>query len=182
DAWGGDDLMLDEEGNPDIDEDEMHSATSEKENKEGGWDVDDDLSLPPDVDIKSGGDDDDNFYTPPSRGQAPSVYWPNNSRLVADHVASGAFDSAARLLCDQFGITRIEPFKQLFLTVYARSRAAYEGLPSAGPNFVYRLRNWQDGSGRSGLPAVNLHLNDLAASLQTCYQLTTGGKFNEAVA
>ncbi|CAG9532834.1 unnamed protein product, partial [Cercopithifilaria johnstoni] len=41
---------------------------------------------------------------------------------------------------------------------------------------------WQDGSGRSGLPAVNLHLNDLAASLQTCYQLTTGGKFNEAVA
>lgn len=31
--------MLDDEGNPDIDEEEMHSATSEKENKEGGWDV-----------------------------------------------------------------------------------------------------------------------------------------------
>lgn len=39
DAWDGDNLMLDEEGNPDIDEDEMQSATSEKEDKEGGWDV-----------------------------------------------------------------------------------------------------------------------------------------------
>ncbi|VDO56868.1 unnamed protein product, partial [Onchocerca flexuosa] len=119
DAWGGDDLMLDEDGNPDVDEDEMQSAASEKEDKEGGWDVDDDLALPVDVEIKSGGDDDDNFYTAPSRGQPPSTYWPNNSRLVADHVASGAFDSAARLLCDQLGITRIEPFKQLFLTTYA---------------------------------------------------------------
>ncbi|VDM93665.1 unnamed protein product, partial [Onchocerca ochengi] len=61
------------------------------------------------------------------------------------------------------------------------SRAAYEGLPSAGPNFVYRLRNWQDGGGRSGLPAVSLHLGDLAARLQICYQLTTSGKFGEAV-
>lgn len=41
DAWGGDDLMLDEEGNPDVDEDEMQSAASEKEDKEGGWDVSD---------------------------------------------------------------------------------------------------------------------------------------------
>uniref|UniRef100_A0A0R3S0K2 Coatomer subunit alpha n=1 Tax=Elaeophora elaphi TaxID=1147741 RepID=A0A0R3S0K2_9BILA len=120
DAWGGDDLMLDEEGNPDIDEEEMHSAVSEKEDKESGWDVDDDLALPADVDFKSGENDDDNFYTAPSRGQPPSVYWPNNSRLLADHVASGAFDSAARLLRDQLGITRIEPFKQLFLITYAR--------------------------------------------------------------
>ncbi|VIO97225.1 coatomer alpha subunit, putative [Brugia malayi] len=180
DAWGSDDIMLDEEGNPDIDEDEMHSVASEKDDKESGWDVDDDLALPADVDIKSGGGN-DNFYTAPSRGQPPSVYWPNNSRLVADHVASGAFDSAARLLRDQLGITHIEPFKQLFLTAYARSRATYEGLPSAGPNFVYRLRNWQDGGGRSGLPAVNLQLSDLATRLQTCYHLTTSGKFSEAV-
>lgn len=31
--------MLDEEGNPDMDEEEMHSATSGKDDKEGGWDV-----------------------------------------------------------------------------------------------------------------------------------------------
>ncbi|MCP9264240.1 Coatomer subunit alpha [Dirofilaria immitis] len=203
DAWGGDDLMLDDEGNPDVDEDEMQSALSEKEDKEGGWDVDDDLALPADVEAKSG-DDGDSFYTIPSRGQPPSVYWPNNSSNIChshssedtlttifrgssmkplsdDHVASGAFDSAARLLRDQLGIIRIEPFKQLFLTAFARSRAVYEGLPNAGPNFVYRLRNWQDGGGRSGLPAVSLNLGDLATRLQTCYQLTTGGKFSEAV-
>lgn len=41
DAWGAGDLtMLDEEGNPDVDEDEMHSVASEKADEEGGgWDV-----------------------------------------------------------------------------------------------------------------------------------------------
>ncbi|VDK27188.1 unnamed protein product [Gongylonema pulchrum] len=144
DAWGAGELvMLDDEGNPDIDEEEMHSVASEGVEQEGGgWDV---------------------------------------CLLVADHVAAGAFDSAARLLREQLGIIRIEPFKQLFLTACARSRTAYEGLPGAGPNFAYPLRNWQDGAGRSGLPAVGLHLGDLAARLQTCYHLTTSGKFTEAV-
>ncbi|VDM97379.1 unnamed protein product [Thelazia callipaeda] len=179
-AWGGNDLMLDEDGNPDIDEDEMHSVASEKDN-EGGWDVEDDLALPPDVEVKAGLNDEEYLYTVPSRGQPSSFYWPSNSRLVADHVASGSFESAARLLRDQLGITHIHPFKQLFLLTYARSRVAYECLPSAGSNFVYLLRNWQDASGRTGLPAVGLHLGDLAARLQNCYQLTTSGKFGEAV-
>lgn len=43
DAWGGDDVMLDDEGNPDIDEDELHSAASDKEGEEGGWDVSSDF-------------------------------------------------------------------------------------------------------------------------------------------
>lgn len=39
---------------------------------------------------------------------------------MADHVTAGAFDSAVRLLQDQLGIIRIEPFKQHFLTAFAR--------------------------------------------------------------
>uniref|UniRef100_A0A0M3J4F2 Coatomer subunit alpha (inferred by orthology to a human protein) n=1 Tax=Anisakis simplex TaxID=6269 RepID=A0A0M3J4F2_ANISI len=101
--------------------------------------------------------------------------------LVADHITAGAFDSAARLLQDQLGITRIQPFKHHFLTAYARSRTAFEGLPSAGVNFAYPLRNWQDAAGKNGLPAVGLQLGDLANRLQVCYHLTTSGKFGEAI-
>uniref|UniRef100_A0A0M3ILK3 COPI_C domain-containing protein n=1 Tax=Ascaris lumbricoides TaxID=6252 RepID=A0A0M3ILK3_ASCLU len=251
-AWGGDDVMLDEEGNPDIDEVELLGGKPDAE--EDGWDVDDDLALPADVEARAGVDDEDGFYSPPTRGQPPAFYWPNSSRsylvsgcgqandlgnlyselilaafqvdddlalpadvearagvddedgfyspptrgqppafywpnssrLVADHVTAGAFDSAARLLQDQLGIIRIEPFKQHFLTAFARplvfrSRTAFEGLPSAGSNFAYPLRNWQESSGKNGLPAVGLHLGDLANRLQTCYHLTTSGKFAEAI-
>uniref|UniRef100_A0A914ZVK8 Coatomer subunit alpha n=1 Tax=Parascaris univalens TaxID=6257 RepID=A0A914ZVK8_PARUN len=179
DAWGGDDVMLDEEGNPDIDEVDLLDGKPDA--VEDGWDVDDDLALPADVDVRAGVDDEDGFYSPPTRGQPPAYYWPNSSRLVADHVAAGAFDSAARLLQDQLGIVRIEPFKQHFLTAFAGSRTAFEGLPSAGSNFAYPLRNWQESSGKNGLPALGLHLGDLANRLQTCYHLTTSGKFAEAI-
>uniref|UniRef100_A0A914R8F4 Coatomer alpha subunit C-terminal domain-containing protein n=1 Tax=Parascaris equorum TaxID=6256 RepID=A0A914R8F4_PAREQ len=151
--------MLDEEGNPDIDEVDLLDGKPDA--VEDGWDVsiaaaemasvfagvllqvDDDLALPADVDVRAAFD----------------------ARLVADHVAAGAFDSAARLLQDQLGIVRIEPFKQHFLTAFAGpvlSRTAFEGLPSAGSNFAYPLRNWQESSGKNGLPALGLHLGDLA--------------------
>ena len=62
-----------------------------------------------------------------------------------------------------------------------RSRTAFEGLPCAGTNFSYLLRNWQEASLKSGLPAIGLRLGDLANRLQTCYHLTTAGKFSEAI-
>uniref|UniRef100_A0A0N5AHK6 Coatomer subunit alpha n=1 Tax=Syphacia muris TaxID=451379 RepID=A0A0N5AHK6_9BILA len=179
-GWGGDDVMIDEDGNLDVDE-EMFSG-EEGNGDEGGWDVEDDLVLPAEVEAKNGFDNEEGFYTPPVRGNPPSVNWPNNSRLVADHVKAGAFESAARLLEDQLGITNLKPFEQQFMTVYAQSKTAFEGIPSAGTNFAYLFRNWQESSLKTGLPAIGLHLGDLANRLQTCYHLTTAGKFSEAIA
>lgn len=60
------------------------------------------------------------IYTVPQRGHPPPFNWPNASRLVADHVAAGAFESAARLLEDTLGIVQLKPFKQHFLDIYAK--------------------------------------------------------------
>lgn len=64
---------------------------------------------------------------------------------------------------------------------FFRSRVAFEGIPSAGVVLSYPLRNWQENVGKSGLPAVGIKLKDLAERLQICYQLTTSGKFNDAI-
>ena len=45
----------------------------------------------------------------------------------------------------------------------------------------YPQSNWKDAGPKNGLPAVGLKLNDLVQRLQSCYQLTTAGKFSEAV-
>jgi coatomer protein complex subunit alpha (xenin) len=69
-----------------------------------------------------GADDEESsdVYAVPQRGHAPSFYWPETSRLVADHVSAGAFDSAARILEETIGIVQLAPFKSLFLSIYAK--------------------------------------------------------------
>ena len=47
--------------------------------------------------------------------------------------------------------------------------------------YGYPQSNWKEAGPKNGLPAVGLKLNDLVQRLQTCYQLTTGGKFNDAI-
>ncbi|ETN71049.1 WD domain, G-beta repeat protein [Necator americanus] len=111
----------------------------------------------------------------------PTTHWPANSRLVADHVAAGSFESALRLLHDQLGVVSREPFKEIFMSTYASSRVSFSALPNTKVLFGYPLRNWQEASGKSGLPAVAVTLADLASKLQGCYHLTTAGKFADAI-
>jgi len=74
----------------------------------------------------------------------------------------------------------------------------YSGLP---PLNAYPQSNWKDAGPKNGLPAVGLKLNDLVTRLQvrkrplqyyhlsinfflflqSCYQLTTAGKFGDAI-
>uniref|UniRef100_A0AC35UAC7 Coatomer subunit alpha n=1 Tax=Rhabditophanes sp. KR3021 TaxID=114890 RepID=A0AC35UAC7_9BILA len=178
-GWGGDDeeYLLDEDGNPIIDEEDKANSDDDGE---GGWDVDDDIDLPADEAVKEDGEEGD-FYSVPSRGQAPSHYWPTNSRLVADHVAAGSFESAARLLHDQLGIVKIDPFKDHFLNLYASSRTVYCGPGNTTSNYSYPLRNWQDAAYKNSLPSTGFQIRQLAQKLQDCYQLTTVGKFIDAV-
>uniref|UniRef100_A0A7E4ZSM4 Coatomer subunit alpha n=1 Tax=Panagrellus redivivus TaxID=6233 RepID=A0A7E4ZSM4_PANRE len=179
DAWGADDdLMLNEDGEPDLNDDEVLAGD---DNGESGWDADDDLDLPPELEANAGDEGAENFYVPPTRGQPPTFHWPNNSRLVADHVAAGSFDTAARLLSEQLGVVQLEPFRALFLGNYAKSRTVYKTLALSTSNFAYPLRNWEEATGKSGLPAISLSLDELTNRLQTCYRLTTDGKFTDAI-
>jgi len=177
-GWGDSDLVLEEDaGFADPDE------KLEIDEEGGGWDVgDDDLELPADLDVGpvSGGGGED-YYVPPTRGNSQAHVWTTNSQLPADHIVAGSFDSAARLLNEQAGVVDFEPYKQLFMLAYARGRTATPGLPSTPSLFFYPHRNWKEAGSKSGLPAVGMKLNDLVQRLQGAYQMTTGGKFADAV-
>uniref|UniRef100_T1J5P8 Coatomer subunit alpha n=1 Tax=Strigamia maritima TaxID=126957 RepID=T1J5P8_STRMM len=188
-GWGDDaDLILDEEGGfGESAEDEGHVlGTKTEEGGGSGWDVgDDDLELPMDLDVglvAAGGDE--AYFVPPTRGVSPSQLWANNSQLAVDHVLAGSFESAFRLLHDQVGVVNFSKFKQLFLSTYARGRTAYTAFPVVPSLFGYPQRNWREAAGfpaKNGLPAVGLKLKEMIQRLQICYQLTTAGKFLEAI-
>lgn len=176
-GWGDDaDLLLDEDGN----EIEGIDKADDDEDGEGGWDVDDDLDLP-DVEPGDTAASADGYFVAPTKGQSPAQIWANNSKLAVDHVLAGSFDTACRLLHDQVGVVNFEPVKQVMLTIYARSRTAFQGLSYLPALYSYPQRNWKDAGPKGGLPAIGCKLADLIAWLQNAYQLTTGGKFQEAV-
>lgn len=176
--WGADtELILDEDGGGepaledlDIDKDEA-----------GGWEVEDDLELPAELEPVAAISDEDGYFVPPTHGISPSQLWVNNSKLVVDHVLAGSFETAFRLLHDQVGAVNFAPLKPLFLLTFTRARSAYQALPYIPTLHTYPQRNWKEGSNKNSVPAVGCKLNDLIQRLQTCYQLTTSGKFQEAI-
>uniref|UniRef100_A0A336MCE9 Coatomer subunit alpha n=1 Tax=Culicoides sonorensis TaxID=179676 RepID=A0A336MCE9_CULSO len=183
DGWGEDaELKLDGEENGDDDEFKAALGSEDGGGEGAGWEVEDDLELPEELakkvqslDIKG-----DDYYNVPSRGQPPSQSWVNNSKLVADHIRAGSFETAMRKLHDQVGVVNFEPYKQIFMSLYIGSRTSLPGMPSMPSLFAYPQRNWKDGL-KNALPTIGLKLNDLINQLQTCYQLTTSGKFTEAL-
>ncbi len=79
------------------------------------------------------------------------------------------------------GVVNFEPYRQIFLTNFARGRTYFPALPGIPSLNGYPQSNWKDAGPKNGLPAVGLKLNDLVQRLQSCYQLTTAGKFSDAV-
>lgn len=67
------------------------------------------------------------------------------------------------------------------MQAFARARTCFVGLPSLPPLFGHPHRNWKEAGARGGVPAVGQKLSDLVARLQVAYQLTTQGRFGEAV-
>lgn len=177
-GWGDDaELAIDEEGGVDSIED--HDAKEEG----GGWDVEDDLELPPELEatVSGAAAGEEGYFVPPTRGTSHVQNWTNNSKLAVDHILAGSFETAFRLFHDQIGAVKFEPFKQLFLTTFTASHTAFQALSSAPPLYSYLQRNWKDAGSKNGVPAVGSKLNDLIDRLQACYQLTTSGKFQEAI-
>lgn len=176
-AWGDEaELVLDEEGFG------MPSETMEGEEEGAGWEVDDaDLELPPDLDVGPATAGEEGYFVPPTKGTSPAQVWCNNSQLPVDHILAGSFETAMRLLHDQVGVVEFQSYKQLFMQTFARARTCFTALPSLPPLFGYPHRNWKEAGARGGVPAVGLKLNDLVQRLQVAYQLTTSGKFTEAI-
>ncbi|XP_050302068.1 coatomer subunit alpha [Anthonomus grandis grandis] len=169
------------------DDDEMADAeekTIEKRNSESGeagWDVEDaDLDIP-ELGPSAVAETTDPYIHLPSPGPSPKTMWTKNSQLAADHILAGSFESAARLLHDQVGVVNFKPYESLFMHLYSGSRTVAGHLANLPPIFTYPLRNWKEATMKTGLPAVGVKMNDLVAKLQVCYQLTTGGKFTEAI-
>lgn len=184
DGWGADaDIGL---GEDEDDDDDMKDALEnpDGENEGPGWDVgDEDLELPEElaskiaaVNISEGGE-----FETPTRGLSHEQCWSNNTNLVADHVRAGSFESAFRLLNDQVGVVNFVPYKQLFLNTFVTSRTSYSALANLESLFSYPQRNWKETNLKKANPSVYIKLNDLVQRLQLCYQLTTGGKFSEAI-
>uniref|UniRef100_A0A4W5JY78 COPI coat complex subunit alpha n=1 Tax=Hucho hucho TaxID=62062 RepID=A0A4W5JY78_9TELE len=182
-GWGEDaELQLEEDGFMDAQDGLGEEGGAAKE-EGGGWEVEEDLDLPPELELSAGagGGAEDGFFVPPTKGMSPTQLWCNNSQLPVDHVLAGSFETAMRLLHDQVGVVQFGPYKQLFMQTLSRGRTCYLGLPSLPCLRGNPQRNWKDSGAKQGLPAVGLRLSDLIARLQQCYQLTTAGRFEEAV-
>eukprot|EP00047_Mylnosiga_fluctuans_P002804 m.225995 g.225995 ORF g.225995 m.225995 type:complete len:1238 (-) comp11355_c0_seq1:46-3759(-) len=179
-AWGDDDIGLDGDGAaPDAE-----GAGEGEGGEEGGWGDDDALEGLDDIvkETAQAEEADDTFFAAPSRGLAPSQVWANNSSLVGDQVAAGAFETALQLLQKQLGVVHFEPFKPLFVAAFAQSRAAVHGLPSSTAMFAALQRNWKETSARNSLPALSLTIAALQARLQAAYKAFGLAKFQEAQA
>lgn len=184
DGWGADaDIGLGDED----DDDEMKDAlsTQEGDNEGPGWDVgDEDLDIPEEIaaQMASVRISNDGNYEVPNRGPNHTQYWANNTNLVADHLRAGSLESAFRLLNDQVGIVQFEPYKDIFEQFFIGARTSYSALPNLDPLFGHPQRNWKEANIKKAHPTVYVKLNDLIQRLQACYQLTTAGKFPEAIA
>lgn len=174
-GWGDDDEL-------ELDPDEKKPDTAAAGGDgEAGWDVEDEGLEIPDLGPTATAEVEGNFVHLPTPGPSPPLTWTKNSQLVADHVAAGSFESAARLLHDQLGVVDFKPFESLFLNLYSTSKTVSSWQQNVPPSFSYPLRNWKEANIKNQLPASGVKLNDLVAKLQICYQLTTGGKFTEAI-
>ncbi|KAL7978383.1 hypothetical protein Chor_014922 [Crotalus horridus] len=172
-GWGEDaELQLDEDGFVDAGEGFGEDGLAKAPEEGGGWD---------DVPAGPTGEAEEGFFVPPTKGTSPAQVWCNNSQLPVDHILAGSLETAMRLLHDQVGVVTFAPYKQLFLQTFARGRTTYQALPSLPSMYGYPHRNWKDAGVKNAVPAVGLKLNDLIQRLQLCYQLTTAGKFEEAV-
>lgn len=182
-AWNDDDELQLDDDKP-LGEDGEPLETS---GGDAGWDVDDnELDIPADLIVATGsdigtGDETVGFFVAPTKGTSLAQIWCNNSKLPVDHVLAGSFETAMRLLHDQVGVVDFTEYKNIFIQTYARSRTCFSTLPSISGLYAYPSRNPHSQNPKQILPAIGLKLNDLIQRLQKSYELTTTGKFGDAV-
>ncbi|KAH6560191.1 hypothetical protein BASA60_000390 [Batrachochytrium salamandrivorans] len=153
------------------------AAHSPGEESGEGWDIELDLDIPLD-DMIDGGANAVQF-NPPAAGTRIGDTWMRNSSLAADHVASGAFESAMQLLSRQIGIIDFTPLKPHFLAIFQSSRSYLPATTSVPAVISPIYRTWDDDS-RKVLPYIVFTPQVLINRLQEAYQGFTSGKFADA--
>ncbi|KAF5397765.1 Coatomer subunit alpha [Paragonimus heterotremus] len=175
-AWGKDAEL-------DLDDDlRTNGLANSVDQKDEGWDLGDaDLELPAELKSASGETNVIESFVAPPTGRVPSELWIDNSKLPADHIMAGCWSEAMKLLNSQVGVSSFDAYKPLFMSLFAASRSVGLGAPSTPSLFIYPQRTWKKTSLNTALPTVAITLNDLISRLQLAYQLTTKGKFQDAV-
>ena len=169
-------------GDADAGDEDDEDAAGGGAGGDAGWDVDDgELEIPVDLNVPDKATDEDaaGFFVAPTRGQSIAQQWVNSSKLPVDHVLAGSFETAMRLLHDQCGVVAFGEYKQLFMQTYARSRTCFSALASLAPLYAYPSRT--NPGQKVQLPATGLKFADLIQRLQKAYEVTTNGKFGDAV-
>ncbi|KRY66160.1 Coatomer subunit alpha, partial [Trichinella pseudospiralis] len=176
-GWGEDEDLLQ---TPEMGDEEVKEF--ELEDEGGGWEVDDNIDLPPDLlELSSPTDEEGGTYVPPARQASTAVRWVVNTRLPMVHVVAGSFETAFQLLRDQIGVVNFKPFRQHFMALYCRSKLVLECLPVISPLILYPIKDGGNSMDSNTLPPVGLKMSYMATELQACYRLTTAGKFIDAV-
>lgn len=168
----------------DVDEDNDEEFHDTKEGEaEPGWDVEDaDLEIPDLGPVEAAATGSENYVHLPTNGTSPNAMWIKNSQLPADHVMAGSFETACRLLNEQLGIVNFKPYSEIFCNMYSSSKTISTWQQRLIPPSVHYIsRISKDPAAKGHLPVVYVKLVDLVQRLQICYQLTTGGKFSEAI-
>lgn len=169
-CWGDDaDLKLDDEEDENED---MKDALDTVGEEGAGWDVgDDDIELPEELANKLAQSDtkDGKFFAAPTKGVAQTQIWTNGSLLAADHIRAGSFETAFRILNEQVGVVNFEPYKKLFLYLFAGGRTTYSCLPNLPSKFTHPHRNWKEAGQKNGHPTIGLKLTDLVTLLQVIF-------------
>lgn len=123
----------------------------------------------------------DGSFVIPSPGISIIDQWTQHSQLAVDHIAAGAFVNAARILNGQIGVVNFKVYKPKFMKIYLSARAYIQTLPGSGGLSVPILRNNLVQLPSEARPFAAYTLNSLKAVLNTAYDLTTKGKFQEAI-
>ncbi|CAL8128781.1 unnamed protein product [Orchesella dallaii] len=172
-AWKDDDLHLDV-SNQEQNETKQE-ITSDGEGDAGcGWYVEDDIIelVPDEPELEN----EEIIFEIVMKGLSVPEEWTKSSKLVIDHVYAGNFEGATRLLHDQIGVVNLEPFRQLFLALYLKSKVSFTALPNVPALPFYPIRG-----GKVLAPAVGKPLEDLVKKLKGCFESTTKGDFPCAV-
>eukprot|EP00736_Rhodelphis_marinus_P009888 Rmarinus@m.17201 len=169
DAWGGDDLELNDDG-----EAGLGDAEDLGGDEAGGWGDDDELDDLPDVpttQVQSSGGP----FSAPMRGESVESQWERYSGLAAEQIAAGSFDLAMKTLHNQIGIVNFAPLKQIFMHVYI---AAHSSVPTVAGTPSLPVPLCKEGCEPSKpQPMLALSLKTLAEGLSAASKAFSKGQF-----
>ncbi|KAI8910981.1 coatomer WD associated region-domain-containing protein [Gorgonomyces haynaldii] len=138
-----------------------------------GWDIDEDLDIPlsepsPVKEAK--------HFVAPTRGPPVTSAWIRNSRLPADHIAAGSFESAMQLLNHQAGVVIFQPLKPHFMAIYQACKTHLASVNGVSPLQMLLTR-----SNEPLLPLIPFTVKSLRSQIDALYQAMAGAKFTEVI-